>query len=135
MARKIIYFVIISLLTITNKSVAQQRMTLNWDLFIHDKPTNAEHDAVLSCGIAFSYRMRPDKVNLMEIKFAVKGGIDTAKSYFNFDLKNKDYKLLNHEQGHADIAVIYALKLKTIFNQKKFYKSNYRSVIKQFYEY
>lgn len=115
------------------KGFSQDRIIVGWDLFKNDKPTNAERQAVLNCGIVYGYRVRPDKGNLMQVQFDVKVGIDTVKSYFNFDLKNKDYKLLNHEQGHADIVLVYALKLKAIFNQTKFYKTNYNTIIKQIY--
>lgn len=34
---------------------------------------------------------------------------------------------MKHEQGHADIVYIYAVKLKQIFEQTSFYKSNYKT--------
>lgn len=115
-------------------SFSQPRITLSWDLFKHDKPINSKYEANLNCGIVYGYRTKPDKGNFIQVQFDIKVGIDTIKSYFNFNLKNKDYKLLNHEQGHADIATIYALKLKNIFNQTKFYKTNFNTIIMQLYD-
>lgn len=112
---------------------AQQRVILTWDSFTKDKPANAEHQALIAFLVVNEYRARPDKGNLMEVKFNVKAVIDTSKSYFDFNLKNKDYKLLNHEQGHADLATIYALKLKDEFNKTKYFKASFHDQIKQIY--
>ena len=116
-------------------SFSQGRIIVGWNSFKNDKPTNAERQAVLNCGIIYGYRLKLDKGNLMQVQFDVKADIDTSKSYFNFEPKNKDYKLLNHEQGlHADITMIYALKLKATFNEREFYKTNYNTIIKQLYD-
>lgn len=48
-------------------------------------------------------------------------------------MKHKNDKLLNHEQGHADLATIYALKLNQQFNNAKYLKASYHSQIKQVY--
>ena len=113
---------------------AQQRIILTWDSFTKDRPANAEHQALIAFLVANEYRARPDKGNLMEVKFNVKAVIDTSKSYFNFNLKNKDYKLLNHEQGHADLATIYSLKLKSQFDKTKYFKASFHDQIKQIYD-
>ncbi len=114
-------------------SFSQQRVILTWDSFTKDRPANAEHQALIAFLVVNEYKARPDKGNLMEVKFNVKAVIDTSKSYFNFNLKNKDYKLLNHEQGHADIATIYALKLKNQFDKTKYFKASFHDQIKQIY--
>jgi predicted secreted Zn-dependent protease len=114
-------------------SFSQQRVILTWDSFTKDRPANAEHQALIAFLVVNEYKARPDKGNLMEVKFNVKAVIDTSKSYFNFNLKNKDYKLLNHEQGHADIATIYALKLKNQFDKTKYFQASFHAQIKQIY--
>ena len=128
--RKILF---VFILIIPIHIFAQQRLILTWDSFTKDRPANAEYQALIAFLVVNKYRARPDKGKLMEVKFDVKAVIDTSKSYFNFNLKNKDYKLLNHEQGHADIATIYALKLKNQFDKTKYFKETFHDQIKQIY--
>lgn len=113
---------------------SQKRIILTWDFFKNDRPANAEFQAFLSYNIKYGGRMRPGKGNLMEVQLEVKSSVDTARSYFNFDLKNKDDSLLKHEQGHADITVLHALQLTKRFSETIFYKNNYQLIIKQIYD-
>jgi len=121
------------ILTMPILSFAQKRIILTWDLFKNDKPIGAPQDARLACGFEFTYRKKPGVGNLIGVEFLVKPRIDTLKSFFDFKYKFKNYALLNHEQGHADNATIFAIKLKERFDQTKYLKTNYESQINKIF--
>ena len=125
--------IIAFMLTMPILSFAQKRIMLTWDFYKNDKPISAPQDARLSCGFEFQYRKKPAVGNLIGIDFKVKPHIDTLKSFFDFKLKYKDSVLLNHEQGHADNATVFALKLKKQFGQTKFLKTDYDFQIKKIF--
>lgn len=50
---------------------SQKRIILTWDFVKNDRPANAEHQAVVSCGIKCAYKMKPGKGNLIEVQFDV----------------------------------------------------------------
>lgn len=113
------------ILTMPIITFAQKRIILTWDFYKYDKPIDAPQDARLSCGIQYQYRKKPGVGNFIGVEFLVKPRIDTIKSFFDFKLKYKDSVLLNHEQGHADNATVFAFKLKKRFDETKFLKTNY----------
>lgn len=111
-------------------AISQERAILDWNFFKNDRPANAKYQAFTWSNVA--YRYKPIKVNgdKMEIQFTVTFKMDTAKSYCEVSqIKNNNLKLLKHEQGHADIGFIYAMKLKNIFAATSFYRANYRTEI------
>jgi predicted secreted Zn-dependent protease len=112
-------------------AMAQERQILDWAFFKNDRPANAEHQAFTWSNISYQYKYLKTDGEKIEFQFNVTLKMDTAKSYFE---KNKrlmnDTRLLQHEQGHADIAFIYALKLKEIFAKTSFSTKNYQNEIK-----
>ena len=109
---------------------AQKRAVLDWAFFKNDRPTNAEHQAFTWSNL--SYRYIPVKANgeKMEIQFTVNFKMDTVKSYFEANKRiSNDLRLLNHEQGHADIGFIYAMKLKDTFEKTAFLRKDYQAEI------
>lgn len=49
---KVLYFLVI---LIPFNAYSQKRIILDWEYFKYDKPLNAPHDAILSCGISYKY--------------------------------------------------------------------------------
>lgn len=54
-----------------------------------------------------------------QLKFRIVAVMDKAESWIKEEFKN-DHEILLHEQGHFDIAHIYAQRLNTHLRQKKF---------------
>lgn len=112
--------------------LSQERAILDWTFFKNDRPPNAEHQAFSWCNLA--YRYKPIKVDgeKIEIQFTVTFKMDTTKSYFEANRrKSNDLRLLNHEQGHADIGFLYAIKLKEAFSKTSFLRKDYQEEIKK----
>lgn len=111
-------------------SIAQERPILDWKFFKNDRPAEGKYQAFTWTILSYKYNFIKSNQEQMNIRFVVTSKADTAQSYFESArrLKN-DTLLLKHEQGHADIVYIYAVKLKQIFEQTPFYKSNYKTEI------
>ena len=110
---------------------SQERAILDWKFFKNDKPASAKYQAYTWSNVAYKYRPVKYVGTKVEIQFDVTFKMDTAKSYFEeSQVFAKNFKLLNHEQGHADIGFIYAMKLKKIFESTSFSRSNYHFEIK-----
>lgn len=112
-------------------AISQERAILDWNFFKNDRPANTEHQAYTWC--ILSYKYKPVKIDddIMKIEFTVTNKMDTSKSYFDSKLvKSNDLRLLRHEQGHADICFIYAMKLKNMLDTTTFKKNNYQTEIR-----
>lgn len=111
-------------------SFAQERPILDWNFFKNDRPTDGKYQAFTWTILSYKYNFVKSNQEQMNIRFVVSSKADTAQSYFESArrLKN-DTLLLKHEQGHADIVYIYAVRLKEIFRQTPFYKRNYKTEI------
>jgi hypothetical protein len=110
---------------------SQKRAVLDWAFFKNDKPANAEHQAFTCCNLAYRYNTIKSIGEKMEIQFTVTFKMDTSKSYFETNKRIlNDVRLLNHEQGHADIGFIYAIKLKDTFEKTSFLRKDYQAEIK-----
>lgn len=107
---------------------------LDWEYFKNDKPKNVGHDAFLAYNLKYKYRPTKVKGERIFLQFEVIATLDTAKSYFDFNRKFKDERLLAHEQGHADILIIYARKLKKALDEGIFLKTNYRLKTKELFD-
>ena len=114
---------------------AQQREVLDWEFFKNDRPANAKWQAFTWYNIFYRYRVLSFEGERAKLSFDVTSKMDTAKSYFETArrLKN-DTSLLKHEQGHADIAFIYAVKLKDTYANTTFLKANYKEHVKEIFD-
>ena len=108
-----------------------KRVVLDWKFFKNDRPHASRYMAYTWYNLTYKYTAIPtdttnEKIN---VRFEVSLAMDTTKSYFQFSRRANGQKKLKHEQGHADIGVLYAEKLKKAFAEKEFLKRNYRETI------
>jgi hypothetical protein len=119
------------------KKPLAKRVILDWKFFKNDRPHTSRYTAYTSYRLTYKYSILPtDSTDeKMSLRFEVSLLLDTAKSYFQFSRRADGQKILKHEQGHADIGVLHAEKLKQAFAEKTFFKRNYRETISMvFYE-
>ncbi len=123
-------FIIFLLMSLNLNAQQNLKYTkLNWDFFKHGKPINGKFDALINTGFVYNYNIKTtynDKINLI-IKVSVK--LDTNRSYCDVKLKYKDNDLLNHEQGHVNIASIYAEKLEDKIANTYFSRITYKTEV------
>ena len=106
--------------------LAQERQILDWGFFKNDRPSNVEHQAFTWTYLGYNFKTVKVDGEKANIQFEVTFRLDTAKSYFDHTRKQlNDLKLLEHEQGHADITFIYAMKLKDSLSKTTFYLKTY----------
>ena len=117
-------------ITTTLSVNAQKHEILDWDFFKNDRPINAEHQAFTWSKLSYRYKVLKFEGEIAKISFEVFSKVDTANSYFEKARRlQNDTLLLKHEQGHADIVFIYALKLKEAFNKIIFSKQNFKEEV------
>jgi hypothetical protein len=134
MAKIFLYLVFVFFSSFSLKAQQKlKRIQLNWDFFKLDQPTNAKHPAFTS--YHFNLKTKLDKVvgNTLQLKFDVVFKLDTAKSYMELDRKHQDTDLLNHEQGHADIGILYARKLDLALRKAVFFQAGYNEKINRIF--
>ncbi|RZL34618.1 MAG: DUF922 domain-containing protein [Pedobacter sp.] len=111
--------------------IAQERAILDWSFFKNDRPADVKYQAYTWSNVGYRYKPLKSDGDKMEIQFTVTFKMDIAKSYCEVSqIKANNLKLLKHEQGHADIGFIYAMKLKKLFESTSFSKVNYQQEIK-----
>lgn len=108
---------------------AQQREILDWNFFRNDRPAGAQYQAFTWGNLSYRYRFTLTGGEKIQLTFVVESKMDTAKSYFDKKQLNNT-RLLEHEQGHADINFIHAMKLKEAFASTSFSAKNYQTEIK-----
>jgi predicted secreted Zn-dependent protease len=113
-------------------STAQQKIEefkVSWNLFKAKKPATAKYPAFTS--YKFNLKTKLVKVvdNTLKLNFEIIFKLDSSKSYMDANRIGVDVALLNHEQGHADIGVIYARKLSKELAKAVFYKTGYNEKI------
>lgn len=116
-------------------TIAQERAILDWSFFKNDRPANTEHQAFTWSILGYRYKVLKVDGDQVKMEFTVTNKPDTGKSYFDSKLvKSNNVRLLKHEQGHADICFIYAMKLKNLFETTNFSKKNYQADIKDIWK-
>ncbi|QIL37893.1 hypothetical protein G7074_00490 [Pedobacter sp. HDW13] len=111
-----------------------KQIHLTWDAFKNDKPLSAKFDAKTWYHLNYYYRVRGVVKNRIKLDFDVRLFLDTAESYFDFNTKYKNLRLLNHEQGHADIGFIYANKLQHTLQKHVYYKKDFTVEMKKIFD-
>lgn len=128
-------FFLVFALTLPLFVIAQQREVLDWNFFKNDRPANGEWQAFTWYNLNYRYRVLGFDGGGVKLTFDVISKMDTTKSYFERARREKnDVYLLKHEQGHADIAFIYAIQLSEIYRQTSFSRANYRTEVKQIFD-
>jgi len=113
-------------------SAAQQKIDkikVTWNLFKAKKPATAKHPAFTSYKFNLKTKLVKVDGNTLKLNFDVIFKLDSSKSYMDADRLGVDVALLNHEQGHADIGVIYARKLSKELAKAVFYQNGYNAKI------
>lgn len=128
MLKKALFFLIIIICPCFSQ--AQQREVLDWNFFKYDRPEGARYQAFTWGNLSYRFKTISVPGENIKIEFTVVSKMDTAKSYFDRKQFN-NVRLLKHEQGHADIIFIYAIKLKEAFAKTSFSNSDYRREIKE----
>lgn len=104
-----------------NSLSAQVHEILDWDFFSNGRPRGADSQAFTWSTLSYRYRILDGEANSSVIKFEVNSKADPDKSYFEKARRlANDIQLLKHEQGHADIVYIAALRLKQELEQTSF---------------
>jgi hypothetical protein len=124
-------FSILFLMTCLHTTYAQEkikRITIKLDFYKNNRPPFAKHSAFTSYHFNLKTKLKKATGNTLLLDFDVIFKLDTVKSFMDFE-KRKDKDLLRHEQGHADIGVLYARKLKSVLTNSVFPKSGYNGKI------
>jgi len=106
-----------------------QRPVLDWAFFRNDKPADREHEAMVFYNINYKYTPSGGTKDSLLFKFDVTLQMDSVRSYFLSTKRFKNTQLLAHEQGHADIAYVYANRLKSEFYNTKYAIGTYKDQI------
>lgn len=114
-------FLLFWMILVPTMAISQERAVLDWNFFKNDRPANTEHQAYTWSYLGYNFKSVKVVGEKIDIEFVVTFKMDTAKSYFDNTRKQlNDLKLLEHEQGHADITFIYAMKLKDSLSKTSF---------------
>jgi hypothetical protein len=111
-----------------------KRITITWDFYRRDKPNHSKHSAFTSYHFNLKTRLIKVVNNRLLLDFDVVFKLDTLKSYMDFAKMKKDESLLRHEQGHADIGILYARKLELSLKDAVFFKSGYNEKISKIFK-
>lgn len=125
-------FSTIAIFVFSQKLVWKEGTQLNWSLFKAKENTMKSDTTVVSyssCGL--KYTAAKDKTN-NRIKIKIDATFDPAKSWKN-PIKTKGLNI-NHEQGHFDIAELYARKLRKEFVENVKTEKDYQLKFKLMYQ-
>lgn len=111
-----------------------KRIVLTWDFFKNDKPAFAKHDALTTFNLTNNYKAVKIAGDKLIFNFNVRITLDTLRSYINTEGKLQNLHILQHEQGHVDLAFIYARRLLKVLNGTTYTKLNYAAKIHKIYE-
>jgi hypothetical protein len=127
-----LFFSTITIFVFSQKIVWEEGKKLNWNLF-KSKENSMKNDTMIvsysSCGL--KYTAAKDKTN-NRIKIKIDATFDPAKSWKDL-IKTKGLSI-NHEQGHFDIAEIYARKLRKEFIENVKTEKDYQLKFKLIYQ-
>jgi hypothetical protein len=116
------------------QAVSVKKIILTWDFFVNDKPPDAKFDALTFIYLTNRFQGVGTSGAKLKFTFDVSVTLDTAKSYFGYEGKYRQFQTLKHEQGHVDLAVLYARKLLDALLKNVYTKTDYQSKIHTIYE-
>lgn len=124
-----------------NNSFAQSqdipRILLTWNSFKKTSNPNLAYIAYTAHKTLYKYRAI-QKGNIVNLKFEVRIMLDTPNTVVNFRRLqsisiNGKLKLLKHEQGHTDLAVIYGRVLYNQLSAQKYTPINFKTKTRAIY--
>ena len=114
------------------------RITLKWDSFLKVRNSKRPYIAYTSHKTMHKYRAT-QRGNQLSLKFEVGVTLDTLQTFLDPNkLKSLDAEgkkaLLNHEQGHSDLAIIYGRILYSRLSKGKYSIAGYKKEVKSIYD-
>ncbi|RQO66435.1 hypothetical protein DBR43_29950 [Pedobacter sp. KBW06] len=114
------------------------RITLNWGSFLKKNNSKRSYIAYTAHKTMHKYRAT-QRGNQLSLKFEVGVTLDSLQTFLDPDkLKSLDAQgkkaLLNHEQGHSDLAIIYGRILYSRLSKGKYSIANYKNEVKSIYD-
>lgn len=114
------------------------RITLNWNSFRKVNSNNRPYIAYTAHQTRHKYRATQNGKHL-SLQFEVGVTLDSSQTIIDLSklksLGNTDKKaLLNHEQGHSDLAVIYGRILYQRLSRKNYSIGNFKKEVKVIYD-
>jgi len=114
------------------------RIKLSWSSFL--KVTNSKRSYIAYTAHKTMHKYRAtQRGNQLSLKFEVGVTLDTLQTFLDPNkLKSLDAPgkkaLLNHEQGHSDLAIIYGRKLYSRLSKGQYSIANYKNEVKKIYD-
>jgi hypothetical protein len=127
--------------TYTNSSFAQsrpvERIRLSWNSFQKKNNPHQPYIAYTAHKTLYKYRAI-QKENVVDLTFEVQIMLDTPNTTVNYNRlqslnKKGQQKLLAHEQGHTDLAVIYGRLLYRSLSQQTYTPTNFKTKTRTIY--
>jgi len=114
-----------------------QRIELSWKSFRKRQNSNLPYIAYTAHKTFYKYRATQKGTNV-SLAFEVRILLDSANTTVNYNrLKDltpgAQLKLLQHEQGHTDLAVIYGRELYKQFNAQPYTVTNFKTKTRTIY--
>ncbi|MBB2147891.1 DUF922 domain-containing protein [Pedobacter gandavensis] len=114
------------------------RINLKWNMYQQLEQTNRPFIAYTAHQTTHKYRAT-QKGSQFSLKFTVGVALDSKKSTLDLrKLASLDEegqkKLLNHEQGHSDLAVVYGRILYKQLSKQVYTVKNYQNEVKKIYD-
>jgi Bacterial protein of unknown function (DUF922) len=98
---------------------------LTWADYKASPDPNSDAAATTASYLVFSYSIRND-----DISFRIESKFSKTRSWG----LHKTAYILSHEQGHFDLAEVYARKLYKKVQEYRFHKKNYRKDLQKIYQ-
>lgn len=101
--------------------------SLEWSDYKNSPDMNSWHSASSQCGFNIEYETRADSLFVKVFAY-----FDKSKSWVKTEKKSD--ALLSHEQGHFDIAELFARKMRNEMKGMTLHKSNFEKVIRSVFQ-
>jgi hypothetical protein len=113
------------------------RIPLTWNSFKKTSNPNLAYIAYTAHKTLYKYRAT-QKGNTVSLKFEVRIMLDTPNTVVNYRrlqnlTSNGKLRLLKHEQGHTDLAVIYGRKLYDQLSAQSYTPTNFKTKTRGIY--
>lgn len=123
--------------TAISQSKPINRITLSWNSFINTNKTNLPYIAYTAHKTMYKYRAIKNG-NKVQLKFDVAITLDTPNTIVNRERLKKlrsdaQSRLLNHEQLHTDLAVIYGRMLYQRLSRETYTPQNFKTKTRGIY--
>lgn len=139
--KKAVLPLVLVIIILTQTSFVQQkgleRIKLNWGTFTKTRKNNRPYIAYTTHNTLYKYRA-VQKGETVSLTFEVRVSIDTPKTIVNIQRLNTlsatdKQALLNHEQGHTDLAVAYGRRLYHKLSTTNYTTQNFKTRSREIY--